>query len=125
MKKTRFSRLKSPLRAARRGWPVFPLYGVRDGECTCANPDCDRAGKHPLTAHGFKDATRDAAQIRDWWSRWPTANLGIVTGKPSGFVALDIDLYGGTESLKAPSLRLPGVCGQQQDKFEARYRFSR
>ena len=95
------SRLQSALRASGRGGLVFPLHGIRAGKCTCANPDCDRAGKHPLTAHGFQDATRDAAQIRDWWNRWPTANLGIVTGKPSGFVALDIDLqHGGIESLK-------------------------
>src|ERR1700757_3297039 len=101
-KRLKNPRLESALRAAGRGGLVFPLHGIRAGKCTCANPDCDHAGKHPLTAHGFKDATRDAAQIRDWWSRWPTANLGIVTGKPGGFVALDIDLqHGGIESLKA------------------------
>lgn len=94
-------KLKSALRAARRGCFVFPLHGIRGGKCTCTNTDCDRAGKHPRTARGFKDATRDAGQISDWWNRWPTANLGIVTGLPSGFVALDIDvLHGGIESLQ-------------------------
>ena len=74
-------KLKSALRAARRGWFVFPLHGIRRGKCTCGKRDCDlNAGKHPRTAHGFKDATRDAAQIHAWWSRWPDANVGIVTG---------------------------------------------
>ncbi|MGQ9825486.1 MAG: bifunctional DNA primase/polymerase, partial [Desulfotomaculales bacterium] len=30
-------------------------------------------------------------EIREWWSRWPDANLGIVTGTVSGLVVLDLD----------------------------------
>jgi len=119
-------KLKSALRAVRRDWYVFPLHGVQDGKCACADPDCDRAGKHPLTAHGFKDATRDAAQIRDWWNRWPTANLGIVTGKAGGLVVLDIDLrHRGIESLKELERqyqRLPiGPCVRTGSGGEHRY----
>jgi Bifunctional DNA primase/polymerase, N-terminal len=49
-------------------------------------------GKIPLGSlapHGFKDATRDHAIIREWWRRSPEANIGIATG--SGRFVLDLD----------------------------------
>jgi hypothetical protein len=40
------------------------------------------------------------ATIRDWWRRWPGANVGIATGARSGIVALDVDpRAGGDDSL--------------------------
>ena len=61
---------------AARGWKVFPLR--------------DR-GKEPRTPNGVKDATCDGQQITEWWARWPTANIGLALGDPSGIDALDID----------------------------------
>lgn len=58
-----------------RGLPLFPC-----------GPD-----KKPLTPHGFKDASRDADVIRDWWKRWPEALIGLPTGEGSGIVVLDVD----------------------------------
>jgi len=49
--------------------------------------------KQPLTDHGLKDASKDPAQIESWWSRWPTANIGIATGAVSGgLVVIDLDV---------------------------------
>src|SRR5258708_4431274 len=59
------SPLEYALAYARVGFAVFP---------------CRPRGKEPITKHGFKDATRDEAQIRKWWTRWPDANIGIATG---------------------------------------------
>src|SRR5271157_509106 len=43
---------------ASQGWQVFPVYGIEDGRCTCRKgADCDHPGKHPISLHGFKDAT--------------------------------------------------------------------
>jgi hypothetical protein len=56
-----------------RGWFVFPCKG-----------------KRPLTAHGFKDATVIADQLREWWTKWPDANIAIACGA-SGIAVLDID----------------------------------
>jgi len=65
------------LRYAKRGWAVFPCYGINNGVCTCeANKDCNNPGKHPRTEHGFKDATTDVETIKKWWQMWPTANIG-------------------------------------------------
>jgi putative DNA primase/helicase len=58
---------------------VFPVAG-----------DCRR----PLTAHGCKDASRDAEVIQRWWSRWPAANLAVACGAVSGVFVLDVDVKG-------------------------------
>ncbi|MDP9380357.1 MAG: bifunctional DNA primase/polymerase, partial [Chloroflexota bacterium] len=65
------------LRYAELGWFVFPVHTVRDGTCSCGNPECGNAGKHPRTKDGSLDATTDPGDIRRWWSKWPDANIGI------------------------------------------------
>jgi len=93
--------LDTALEYAARGWPVLPIHGIKQDKCTCKKPNCASSGKHPLTRHGLKDATTDKAIIAQWWSKWSYANIGIVTGKVSGLVVLDIDTdKGGYESLQ-------------------------
>ena len=89
--------LDAALAYARRGWHVFPCHTPRpDGRCDCGERDCDDTekhpiGKHPRTAHGFKDGTTDPAVIRAWWKRWPHANVAIATGAASGLTVVDVD----------------------------------
>ena len=66
------------LHYAELGYPVFP----------CAPGD-----KVPLTAHGFQDASSDPALVTAWWRRWPDANLGMPTGRPSGVDVVDVDVH--------------------------------
>src|SRR5262245_24162450 len=116
----RVNRLEAALIYAEYGWPVFPVHTpTRDptkpcscrrvtcpqignhpchkntckdrGNHPCHQSVCDRAGKHPRTISGVKDATTDKAQIRQWWDMWPSANIGIATGKEAGFFVLDVD----------------------------------
>jgi len=68
--------LDAALGYAERGWPIFPMS----------------ATKRPLTGHGVLDATVDAAQIREWFTRWPGALAAMATGERSGIVAVDIDV---------------------------------
>lgn len=97
---------RATIQAARiyagRGWRVIPLHSVADGRCTCRSTKC-KAGKHPRVGlGGVHLATTDTDQIRDWWARWPDANVGIATGGASGIIALDVDPYHeGDESLRA------------------------
>src|SRR5947209_4178613 len=72
----RDSLLRSALDYVALGIPVFP----------CA------ATKKPLTPNGFKDASLDEQQVRDWWARWPEAMIGVPTGPVSGLDVLDLDL---------------------------------
>ena len=67
-------KLTAALAFAARGWAVFPVKG-----------------KKPLTPHGYKDGTKDSAQIIQWWTQWPDANVGVVTGMSSGIGVLDVD----------------------------------
>jgi putative DNA primase/helicase len=38
-------------------------------------------------------------QIREWWSKWPSACIGIVTGKISGLTVVDVDSEAGKAAL--------------------------
>jgi hypothetical protein len=60
--------------ATAHGMPVFP----------CGS------SKQPLTEHGFHDASSDPEQIKQWWTRYPDALIGIPSG--ARFVVVDIDL---------------------------------
>ena len=70
--------LRQALAYARCGWPVFP---------------CLPGQKIPATRHGYRDATTDQEQIRDWFGRGFGWNLAIATGTPGPDV-LDIDQHG-------------------------------
>ena len=93
--------LDAALNYARRGWPVFPLHSPAPNGCSCSEKGkCEHPAKHPRTRHGLKDATTDETTIRKWFTKWPNANIGLLTGG-GRFVVLDIDpLHGGNVSLE-------------------------
>lgn len=92
--------------AERLRWPVFPLQprskhpiiarahpDDRDLQRTCKGV-CGREG------HGLYDATRDLDTIREWWARWPEANIGVRTGIDGcGYDVIDVDGRKGILSL--------------------------
>ena len=95
------------LKYAELGFYVIPLHYPLNGRCSCgkgkdANGKDDCAvGKHPMLPKWPERATQDADVINGWWNKNPKANLGIVAGKKSGIVVLDVDpRHGGDESLK-------------------------
>lgn len=61
---------------ARLGWQVFPLK-------PCS--------KKPIFEGGFHRATADEHQVREWWTRWPEANIGGAMTEESGLMAVDCD----------------------------------
>lgn len=69
--------LEAALKYAEMGWHIFP---------------CVPRNKQPLTPTGFKAATCCLEQIREWWHRWPSANIGVATGEISGITVVDIDV---------------------------------
>jgi putative DNA primase/helicase len=103
--------LDAALDYAKRGLGVIALHSPNGkGGCTCGKADCGTPGKHPRwhksdLEHGVHSATTNEKIIRQWWERWPKANVGIACGKTSGVIAADIDpRNGGKESKK----NLPG-----------------
>jgi hypothetical protein len=96
--------LRAALCYARRGWRVFPIWPIRNGQCACGRPCGRDAGKHPiggLVPHGFRDATTDETIVTQWWTTYPDANIGIATGPVSGILVLDVDGEEGEASLAA------------------------
>jgi len=75
-----------------KGWQIIPLHEPKGNFCSCSNPKCSSIGKHPRTPHGVKDASSDLDIIRQWWNKWPSANIGIATGQRSMITVVDVDL---------------------------------
>ncbi|WP_041725824.1 bifunctional DNA primase/polymerase [Caldicellulosiruptor acetigenus] len=102
----------------RLDWAVFPVHSVIDGKCTCGKENCPNAGKHPIGAlvpNGVKDATKDINKVKEWWTKKLWANIGVATGKISGFFVIDVDGEIGKEELRSLELehsKLPDTVEQ-------------
>lgn len=85
---------QAALARAREGAYLLPIWWTDDvGVCQCPKGEiCPLSGKHPLTAHGLKYASKDSDTITNWWERWPRANVGERTDE---VVGIDIDLVKG------------------------------
>ncbi len=92
---------------AQLGWQVVRFYHPKfKGDtvsCSCSEKgNCSSIGKHPHTIHGYKSGTIREETIEEWFTKVPKDNIGIVTGRKSNLVVLDIDpRNGGNESLKS------------------------
>lgn len=84
--------LESALAYAARGWSVIPMQP---------------RGKRPLLAwREFQQRVAGKDEIMSWFRRWPDANLGIVSGRISGLVVVDVDLrHGGPDSVAGAEAR--------------------
>ncbi len=84
--------LDHALQMVKNGWSVIPVHDTTLGMCSCkAKGKCRSPGKHPRLSGWTKKHTTDPDRIRSWWKQWPNANIGIVTGTPSGNMVLDFD----------------------------------
>ena len=77
--------LDTALSYAERGWSVFPLRAGSKGR------EAGGRSGHYLE-NGHNGASDDPELIREWWRRWPDANIGLHLAA-SGLVAIDIDAY--------------------------------
>ena len=81
------------------GFPVVPMHTAQPGgACTYTEPGCPDLGKHPRLRGWQGLAATDPGLVGEWWRRWPTANLGLVTGRR--FDVLDLDGEQGLEALR-------------------------
>ncbi len=89
------------LRYVAKGFPVFPCcWPDYQGNCACGRNHQERdIGKVPLTTNGLKDATCTQQGVKEYWGKWPKANIGVVI--PSGYFVLDVDVeHNGFDSLE-------------------------
>ncbi|MFF0184907.1 bifunctional DNA primase/polymerase [Streptomyces sp. NPDC005244] len=109
------SMLEHALAYAAHGWSVFPLVGK-----TPAIPRVHEAG-HPCRGecghhgHGYHDATRDPEQLHAWWTRYPSAGIGLPC-TPNGLAVVDVDPRNGghrtLSRLEAKHGPMPGTLMQ-------------
>jgi len=83
--------LEFALRYAAAGYGILPLR---------------ERSKVPHTGRGVHDASRDDSRIREWWARWPNANVGL---RLEGLIAVDIDPRNGGHIDALPE-QLPETC---------------
>src|SRR5690349_5123077 len=100
MNSTLSALLDSALQNGRRGFRVFPMHGIQNGQCTCRKADCSSPGKHPRIKDWQRKASSDPATIEAFWKKWPDSNIGIATGGESRLFVLDIDGAEGEKSLE-------------------------
>jgi Bifunctional DNA primase/polymerase, N-terminal/Primase C terminal 2 (PriCT-2) len=81
--------LEVALRIA-QDWPVFPCKPTLTK---------DEGSKAPFTPNGFKDATKDETTIRQWWTQWPKALIGVPMGGASGILCVDLDRKDGVDGI--------------------------
>jgi len=75
------------------GLPVIPLCPPdHKGVSKNHAEKCQRPGKAPLIQNWqrFASTLPSLEEVKEWWTRWPTANIGGPTG-PHWGLALDID----------------------------------
>lgn len=73
------------LAVAGKGKPVFPC----------------NIKKHPMTEHGYLDATTDTDTINEMFSRSGVAGIGMPTGPVSGLLVIDRDRKNGVDGIAA------------------------
>jgi len=62
---------------SREGFPVFPV---------------ERHSKKPLVRwQPYQQRLQTEQEVKNWWERWPEANIGMATGSLSRLVVLDCD----------------------------------
>ena len=78
-----------------RGWSIIPLV-----------PQTKRPAVLALSPYLTGEARMTADDVDRYWTAHPAAGVGIVTGRPSGLVVIDVDpRHGG--NLHEASRRVP------------------
>ena len=53
----------------------------------------------PIKWKKYEQQRADEKTIREWWKKYPNANVGIVTGAISGIVVVDVENSGRIDDL--------------------------
>lgn len=81
------------LKYASKGWRVFPIK--------------PRQKQPPLISDNLVRASSDPEQITRWWTEWPDANIGVVTGE--SFFVFDTDPRNGGDQTRAHMVQTHGA----------------
>lgn len=99
---------EAALKYLRRGLSVIPI-----------NP----TGKKPFVKwKPYQTSLPTEAEINYWWTKWPNANVGIVTGSLSGIVILDVDGVDAMKLLEGRDLPPTVSVMTREDRYQYWYR---
>lgn len=100
--------IEEAIRYADAGFSVLPTNVVReDGGCSCSlGLQCKSPGKHPITKWEGRSRVEHISkpELRRLFKSYPDANVGIVTGRISNLVVLDVDGEAGMAALTAAGI---------------------
>ena len=95
--------LDEALAYLRRGRSIIPIHLSQKG---------DKCEKKPLInwiEYQKRLPTED--EVREWWRRWPSEGIALVTGKLSGVVVVDVEKGGPTDGLTPTVISKTGGGG--------------
>lgn len=76
--------LEAALKYLSKGWPIIPINPTTKKPCLDSWKE-------------FSNRLPTKKEVSSWWTKWPWANIGLVTGKLSGVSVVDVDpRHGGT-----------------------------
>ena len=79
--------LGAALEYLRRSWSIIPIQ---------------ESSKIPIIEwKEFQTRQPTEQEVRQWWAKWPNANIGLVTGAISGIVVIDIEKGGSVNGFTA------------------------
>lgn len=87
---------------AQLGLSVIPLCYPSESVGCAFHGNCHTIGKRPILEWAqYQEERPSMDDITSWWTTWPKANIGIVTGAVSNLVVVDIDSKQGREFASA------------------------
>lgn len=91
--------LNEAIKLTRKGWVINPLAGPKD---TGNSP-----GKRPLLNSWQKRKMATATELKEWFERTDN-NIGLVLGKESGIMVIDLDKLDWVDVLFPPEQNILG-----------------
>jgi hypothetical protein len=73
--------------------------------------------KLPFIRNWTNEASTDEVRIREWWTTYPDANIGVATGPKSGFWVVDVDMKNGVSGMESLLRRFGSRLELEIDKF--------
>lgn len=96
--------LNDALRYLRLGWSIvptcWPVENNGQWACGCGrNHEGNDIGKATLANwKSYQTRLPTEAEVTEWWTRWPIANIAGITGALSGLVVVDLEYDGLAEA---------------------------
>ncbi len=83
-------------------WPIYFMYGVKNGSCLCGRRNCGKKGRHLLKEESINSSgiLAEPGGYEAALTKYRNCNIAASTGRPSRLLVVEVELtHRGTESL--------------------------